>query len=180
MKNQLPKESYKLRISKSGSASEVVERRSAKRKPFIAEALIVELDSGAKLRGRSCDLVVHGCYVDTLNPFPQGTLVRIRIQHGDARIEAKGKVVYRVPSLGMGIAFYDLTLENQATLNEWLSHVNNNKGIFEASLPPIQIDKPRLPQPEEGQAARLIQVLRKKGILTETEVAELMGLQLND
>ena len=84
----------------SQASVEVQDRRTAARMAFIAEAMVVDLDSGAKLSGRCCDLVVHGCYMDTLNPFQPGTLVRIRLQHGNETAESKGKVVYRVPNLG--------------------------------------------------------------------------------
>ena len=154
--------------------TELVERRSATRKPFVAEILVVELNSGAKLSGRTCDLGVHGCYIDTLNPYPQGTLIRIRVQHGKETVEVKGKVVYRVASLGMGIAFYELTPENQATLEEWLSRTDGEEKVFEASLPAIQVGQPALPQQKEEQIVELIRVLMKKGILSRTEAASLL------
>jgi hypothetical protein len=154
--------------------TEVVERRSATRKPFVGEILIVELNSGAKLSGRTCDLGIHGCYIDTLNPYPQGTLVRIRVQHGKEMVEVKGKVAYRLASLGMGVAFYDLTPENRATLEEWLSRADSEGRVFEASLPPIRVEQPALPQQKEEQIVELIRVLMKKGILSRTEAASLL------
>jgi hypothetical protein len=106
--------------SKTDSAvsTDTVDRRSAPRQPFIAEAKIMEINSGAKLLARSCDLVVHGCYVDTLNPFPVGTFVRIRLKKEKTIIEANGSVVYRMPGLGMGIAFHDLTPESHEALEQ--------------------------------------------------------------
>ena len=93
----------------SKSAVNVAERRSAPRKHFVAETLIVEVSSGLRLAARSCDLVISGCYVDTLRPFPVGTLVRIRMKKDETTVEANGNVVYELPGLGMGIAFHDLT-----------------------------------------------------------------------
>ncbi len=105
------------------TATSVEERRSAPRQHFVAEAQIVEITSGVKLSARSCDLVIHGCYVDTLRPFPVGALVRIRLKKGETIIEANGNVVYQLPGLGMGIAFHDLTPESHAALDKWLSHM---------------------------------------------------------
>jgi hypothetical protein len=129
----------------ANASTEVADRRGAVRKPFIAEALVVEVDSGAKLSGRSCDLVVQGFYMDTLNPLPQGTQVLVRLQHGESRIEAAGKVVYRVPGLGMGIAFNDLSAEHQGILNRWLSDARGEDGSFQASLPPITVEQSAIP-----------------------------------
>ena len=74
----------------------------------------------------------------------------------------------------MGITFYDLTPENQATLEEWLSHTDGEKRVFEASLPPIQVGQTAPPQQKEEQIVELIRVLMKKGILSRTEAASLL------
>jgi hypothetical protein len=158
----------------TNASTEVADRRGAVRKPFIAEALVVEVGSGAKLSGRSCDLVVQGFYMDTLNPLPQGTQVLVRLQHGESRIEAAGKVVYRVPGLGMGIAFNDLSAEHQAILNRWLSDARGEDGSFQASLPPITVEPSTIPARTEEPIVRLMQVLLKKGILTKKEAQEVL------
>ncbi len=156
------------------TSTELADRRRSARKPFIAEAVVVEAGSGAKLSGRSCDLVAEGFYMDTLNPLPQGTQVLVRLKHGDSRIEAAGHVVYRVPGLGMGIAFSDLRAEQRAILNRWLSDVEEAGGIFQASLPPISARQPSESVASGTTATRLIAVLRRKGILTEQEASDLL------
>jgi len=134
----------------------------------------VEAGSGAKLSGRSCDLVVQGFYMDTLNPLPQGTQVLVRLKHGDSRIEAAGRVVYRIPGLGMGIAFSNLRAEQHAILNHWLSDAGESNETFQASLPPISAQRPLEFAQDESAAKRLIAVLRRKGILTEQEASDLL------
>ena len=156
------------------TSTELADRRRSPRKPFIAEAVVVEANSGAKLSGRSCDLVVQGFYMDTLNPLPQGTQVLVRLKHGDSRIEAAGHVVYRVPGLGMGIAFTSLRAEQREILNRWLSEVEEEGQIFRASLPPISGQQPSAPVPQDTTATRLIDLLRRKGILTEQEASDLL------
>jgi hypothetical protein len=151
-----------------------VERRSAPRKHFIAEAQIVELRSGAKLSARSCDLVARGCYVDTLNTFSIGTLVRIRLKKGKTVVEANGNVVYRVPGLGMGISFHNLLPESQETLEQWLSQMPGEPDLTADSLPPLELDEPAGGQQPAGQVGELVQMLMKKGILTRAEAAILL------
>ena len=156
------------------TSTELADRRGSSRKPFIAEAVVVEASSGAKISGRSCDLAPQGFYMDTLNPLPQGTQVLVRLKHGDSRIEAAGRVVYRVPGLGMGIAFSSLRAEQHAILDRWLSEAGGLGEMFQASLPPIGAQQPSQSMPQETTATRLIAVLCKKGILTEKEAFELL------
>jgi hypothetical protein len=158
------------------SAATSDERRAAARKPIIATANVVELGSGAKLRARSCDLVVQGCYVDSMNPFPAGTQVRIRLEKGKSSFEARGRVVYRLAGLGMGIAFSDVSAEDRAVLDKWLSPGGpEDSSNFEASLLPL----PEQPEPQSKahlpqQIVDLIDMLERKGILSRTEAALLL------
>jgi hypothetical protein len=170
----------KLPGRKSGysraTSAEPEERRASARKPIIATANVIEMGSGAKLRARSCDLVVQGCYVDTMNPFPAGTQVRIRLEKGKSSFEARGRVVYRLAGLGMGIAFSDVTSDNRAVLEKWLTQTGpGDSSNFEASLLPIHVEeappsKSHLPQ----QIVDLIDMLERKGILSRTEAALLL------
>ena len=156
------------------ASMETADRRGAVRKPFIAEALVVEVGSGANLSGRSSDLVVQGFYMDTLNPLPQGTQVLVRLQHGESRIEVAGSVVYRVPGLGMGIAFNDLSVEHQGIINRWLSESRDDAGNFQASLPPILVEPSAVPARTDESLVRLMHVLLKKGILTKQEADDIL------
>jgi hypothetical protein len=159
--------------ARSSAATDAVDRRAAPRQQFIAEAQIVEISSGEKLSARSCDLVVHGCYVDTLNPFLVGTLVRIQLKKEKTIIEANGSVVYRMPGLGMGIAFHDLAPESHEALQQWLSHTPEGHWSSAASLPSVEVDRPAVPQ-QPGRLVELVQVLMEKRILTRAEAASLL------
>jgi len=162
------------------AATSVAERRSAPRQQFVAEALIVETTSGVKVSARSCDLVLHGCYVDTLRPFPVGTLVRIRLMKDETIIEASGNVVYQLPGLGMGIAFHDLTPESHAAVEKWLSHTPVPQESLETLLSPVDPDPPSaiLRQPT-AEFVELIQLLIQKGIVTKAEAAGLLKESLD-
>jgi hypothetical protein len=49
--------------------------------------------TSAKLPVRTSDISCTGCYIDTLNPIPQGSQVRVRILHHEEIFEAVGRVV---------------------------------------------------------------------------------------
>lgn len=98
-----------------------VERRSAPRHTMILAAEVVECASGARLSARTADISRTGCYIDTLNPVPQGSEIRLRITHGAEIFEALGRVVYVSYGLGMGIAFINVEAEQLARLDRWFS-----------------------------------------------------------
>jgi hypothetical protein len=78
------------------------ERREAPRHPFIASAEETDLASGARLSARVAELSLKGCYLDTLNPFPKGTRIRLVIFHAAATFTALATVIYPQPNMGMG------------------------------------------------------------------------------
>ncbi len=161
--------------SNAETATAKVERRAGPRKHFVAEAQIIELASGVKISARSCDLVANGCYVDTLIPFPVGTIVRIQLKKGEIAIEANGKVVYESKGLGMGITFHDLTPEGRAAVDKWLSEQPGKPEPFETRFPQAEPRRPTaIGRPQAAEFVELVQMLQKKGILTKAEAAGLL------
>jgi len=55
-----------------------------------------------RIASRVSELSRHGCYLDMLNPFPNGTLVLVKIAAGEAFFEAKSKIVYAQHNMGAG------------------------------------------------------------------------------
>jgi hypothetical protein len=98
-------------------------RRSVLRCPFVASAEVTELGSGALLSARTSELGLGGCYVDALNPFPEGTLIGLRILRDQGVFETKAKVVYCDPRFGMGLAFTDMTSDQRSLLEAWLAEI---------------------------------------------------------
>lgn len=98
------------------------ELRSAPRYPLVLAAEVIELSSGTKLSARTADISCTGCYIDTLNPILEGSRVRLRLTHHDEVLEILGTVSFSCAGLGMGIAFAEITPEQQAKLDDWLNH----------------------------------------------------------
>jgi PilZ domain len=98
-----------------------VERRSAPRHAMILTAEVIELPRGMKLNARTADISRTGCYIDTLNPIPKGSEVRIRLTHGEETFVTSARVVYVSYGLGMGVAFVNVEEEQLARLDRWFS-----------------------------------------------------------
>ena len=96
------------------------ERRRAERHPFIASAEVEDIAVGSRLPSRISDLSTGGCYVDTVNPFPNGTQVRVKIFTATQQFESPATVVYSHQHLGMGLNFREPAPEHQAVLQSWL------------------------------------------------------------
>jgi hypothetical protein len=106
------------------SDSQSRERREVPRYPFVASAEEIDIDTGAKLSTRVLELSLKGCYLDTLNPFPKGTKIRLVIFHGDSKFTALATVMYSQPNLGMGARFKAVEREQLEVLRTWLAESN--------------------------------------------------------
>ncbi len=104
------------------------ERRRHPRFPIIADAEVTEVASGTKLSARTSDLSAGGCFLDMLNPSPEGTEIVVRISHADASFTARGKVVFVFPNMGMGVMFTDVPGSQQAILQKWLEELTSDGG----------------------------------------------------
>ena len=98
------------------------ERRDAQRLPLIVAVEVSEVASGTRLSARTSDVSRTGCYVDTLNPTPTGTIVRVKFNHDGEQLDLLARIVYVSPRLGMGVRFDEsITPEQIAILDRWLS-----------------------------------------------------------
>ena|ERR1700675_2002474 len=90
---------------------------------FIAEAEVAGIGSGPGVTARISELSSLGCYVDTVNPFPVGEVLQVRIRFGCSTCELTGNVIYTHSGFGMGVRFGELSAENRATLDAWLDEL---------------------------------------------------------
>jgi phosphatidate phosphatase APP1 len=97
-----------------------LERRRATRNAFGGVAQLTDSDSGAHLIARTSVLGRFGCFVKTMNAFPAGTTVSIRISHDGQEFSAAATVVH-LNRAGMGIALNTTTDIDKAVLEEWLT-----------------------------------------------------------
>ena len=71
------------------------------------------------------DVSLHGCYVEAQATYPAGTLLHMKLEVNEIRVEATGTVRVSYPYLGMGIAFKEMTEENQAHLRQLLAKLSH-------------------------------------------------------
>jgi hypothetical protein len=100
-----------------------------RRSPRYSLAAVVEIDdlnTGMRISAQTSDLSLLDCYVDTLNPLPPGTHVKISITHENETFTSAGLVVYSRASMGMGIKFLKVQNHHLSVLREWLSKFGQN------------------------------------------------------
>ena len=96
------------------------DRRIHPRYEFIAAVEVVAAESGARIETRVRDLSQQGCYVDTNDALPLGTVTDIRIIKGAQLFEARARIVYSRVGKGMGLVFTAIASEQLRTLETWL------------------------------------------------------------
>ena len=107
----------------------MINRRRSTRYAIVVTAEVTEASSGKKLTGRTSDVSRTGGFVDSLDPLPEGSEVRIVLTRGNERFESLAKVVYSVPRLGMGISF-ELPGDDQlAILESWFEQTTLSKAL---------------------------------------------------
>jgi hypothetical protein len=84
----------------------------------VLVAEVVELPRGARLSAHTSDVnrwVLHR----PLNPVPQVSQVRVRSTHENEIFEAAGRIAYVSYGLDVGVAFTEVTPEQQQRLDRW-------------------------------------------------------------
>ena len=153
------------------------ERRSALRHSVSASANLIELESWIRLEGRCSDLSVTGCYIDTINPFPEKAKVRLRLTNRQTTLEVDAEVVKHHVGMGMGLVFDGLGPEQASVLGDWLSKraappqvvVNQSTSTCEsATLQPLGSS-------DRALVVKLLRLLDSDGNLTRGEISKLLS-----
>jgi len=97
------------------------DRRIHPRYEFTAAVEGRAAESGARIETRVRDLSQQGCYVDTSDALPLGTVTDVRIKKGGQLFEARSRVVYSRAGKGMGLVFTAIEPERLHTLETWLA-----------------------------------------------------------
>ena len=103
------------------------DRRTHPRYEFIAAGEVVAAESGTRIETRVRDVSQQGCYVDTSDALPLGTVTGVRITKGAQLFEARARVVYSRAGKGMGLAFTEIEPERQRTLETWIAWLAANR-----------------------------------------------------
>jgi PilZ domain-containing protein len=152
------------------------DRRLAPRIMLVASVEAEELTNGISLSARTADISVHGCYLDTINPFSPATRIRVHLTKGNETFHSLAVVTYAHQGMGMGIAFMEISPEGREIIQGWIAELESGKAPLAPSGP---AQNPAAANPEDGRAPfpveRLIQILVKKGVLTQEEVRRIVS-----
>lgn len=96
------------------------EHRGSPRYPFYALAELTESTSAAPTKAYTSNLGSNGCFLDTINPLPVGTIVSIQITYQGQVFAAGGVVAHSHPNTGMGLQFIALESGCASLLETWL------------------------------------------------------------
>jgi hypothetical protein len=147
------------------------ERRRNARFPFSASIEALEIKSGTRVRGRTSDLGLGGCYVDTMSPFPVGDVLSVTITKDNETFQAKAKVVYSMVGMGMGLAFIAADPEQVKIFQRWMLELNGQKPAAPSAAVDSQANAPVESNGSEPQyvLSELIIALMRKGVLDKAD-----------
>lgn len=109
--------------------SSYANQRSVPRYSFVATTELTDPVHAMRLTGRVTEISRNGCYVDTLNAFPVGTILNLEITCDRGRFATKASVLYTHPGIGMGIRFVDTDEPQAEVLESWLAALPETAAI---------------------------------------------------
>ena len=107
--------------SPSGVSTPYSTQRTVPRYTFVAVAELTDTASQTCVVGKIAELSRKGCFVDTPNPLPLGTVLKLVVSRDQGTFATNGKVIYVREGIGMGVAFVDPSAEKLKVLDAWLA-----------------------------------------------------------
>lgn len=90
------------------------ERRHSKR--FEHFCRIQWQEQGSLTIGRIENISAGGVFIQTLNPAPEGSVLKLSFQVGPVDVETRGQVIHQSPNHGMGVRFLGLRPPDYAAI----------------------------------------------------------------
>ena len=125
------------------------------------------------------DISIHGCYVEVSATFPIGTMLNIKLEVKGILVRARGIVRVSYPSVGMGIAFTEMSNTYRAQLLDLLKNISQpsvimtNGGAPRSAtvVPPVGV-----PIITDAMAAlrTIIRFFEDRHVLTQPEFVRLL------
>jgi hypothetical protein len=112
-----------------------LERHRARRYLLRANIEAKDVQSETQISGRTSDLSLFGCHVNTLKPLTPGTKIRIKMTLGSVNFQALGRVVYARSNKGMGIVLTNIQPNDQRVLEKWTAQLRASEK--DARLPAL-------------------------------------------
>ena len=97
------------------------DRRNLSRRPCCLGAEVYRDGSNVPHRCTLSDISSGGCYVETTEPFPKGTVLTIVVRTHELKLCVAGKVQSTHPGFGMGIHFHLTSADERAQVQELIA-----------------------------------------------------------
>ena len=114
--------------------------------------------------------------MDTINPFPKDSPIRLSITRDNVSFKTQGKVAYSNLGMGMGVLFTTAEPDQLQSLGKWLTELSGGKPA--AQPPPvakIQTESAKNVDTELRKIfSDLVSVLNVKNILNDSEAMALL------
>ena len=105
----------------------VRDRRYCIRYPFAADAVLLDLESGAKADGVTSDISMGGAFICTSRAIPSNARVRITLTRKDQKVEALAVVRIVKPRIGLGVEFMDVEAPYDGVLFRWVEQLRKTR-----------------------------------------------------
>jgi DNA-binding response OmpR family regulator len=115
------------RVSGKRTTESLSGLRYVPRYPFTADAEIVDLKSGTRVKGVTSDLSLAGCFVCARRLAEIGTRVRLTLTRKDQKVMMLAVVRVVKPEMGMGIEFLEVDLNSDKTLLAWFESLRETR-----------------------------------------------------
>jgi hypothetical protein len=136
-----------------------VEKRRTPRYKCEGRVELYEAGCDVHTSAALTDLSLHGCYVETQATYPVGTTLAMKLNTNGRKFELSGVVRVHYPSLGMGIAFVEMTESTRSELKDLFTSISrsmmvNPAGTSLSSREPME-SVPRISDPTAAVQALL-------------------------
>jgi Tfp pilus assembly protein PilZ len=129
--------------------------------------------------GQLCDISTGGCFVRTPQTYPIGSDVRLSLMIADAQLELDAKVVRVIPQTGMGVAFEDVSPEQEQQIARFVRNAKamgrllatNQPETFQPALALTPVENSR----NAELLARITKQIDEQGVLTKQDLADLIN-----
>jgi fructoselysine-6-P-deglycase FrlB-like protein len=101
----------------------VRDRRYAIRYPFAADAVLIDLETGANSTGITSDISLGGCFICTSKPLALKARARVTLSRKGQTVEGLAVVRIVKPRIGMGIEFVDVEDAGLEMLSRWIEQL---------------------------------------------------------
>jgi CheY-like chemotaxis protein len=106
------------------------DRRNLSRRACCLGAEVYRDDSKVPNRCTLSDISTGGCYIETTEPFPEGTILTVVVRTHELKLCIAGKVQSTHPGFGMGLRFTSRSDAEQAQVKQLIAYAESESKLL--------------------------------------------------